>query len=112
VIEKRRHARAAIHLPILFALKGGSEYAEGMGTDVSIGGMFIETAISAPFGAEIVILAKLQMPTGGWKDFQLPAVVRWVRTGGMGVQFGLLGAHETHAITELNRSAGAPESQP
>jgi hypothetical protein len=30
-------------------------------------------------------------------------VVRWVRDGGMGVQFGLLGAVETHIITEISR---------
>ncbi len=35
---------------------------------------------------------------------KLPGVVRWVRDGGMGVQFGLLGALETHVITEIGRS--------
>jgi type IV pilus assembly protein PilZ len=105
VIEKRRYARNPIQLPILFALKGGAEYAEGTGTDVSVGGMFIQTEITAPFGAEIVVRARLKTATGEWKDYDLPAIVRWVRTGGMGVQFGLLGAHETHAITELGRVA-------
>ena len=36
-------------------------------------------------------------------DFDLPGVVRWVRTDGMGVQFRLLGVHETHAITEVTK---------
>jgi hypothetical protein len=36
--------------------------------------------------------------------FALPGVVRWNRDGGMGVQFGLIGARETHAITELTRA--------
>jgi type IV pilus assembly protein PilZ len=31
----------------------------------------------------------------------LPAVVRWTSKDGMGVQFGLLGARETHEITEF-----------
>ena len=35
--------------------------------------------------------------------FAFPAVVRWVGATGMGVQFGLIGARETHAITELTR---------
>jgi hypothetical protein len=30
--------------------------------------------------------------------------VRWTRSDGMGVQFGLIGARETHAITELTRA--------
>ena len=34
---------------------------------------------------------------------QIPGVVRWTRPDGMGVQFGLLGARETHAITELTK---------
>ena len=31
----------------------------------------------------------------------LPGIVRWVKPGSMGIQFGLLGARETYAITEL-----------
>jgi type IV pilus assembly protein PilZ len=31
----------------------------------------------------------------------LPGIVRWVKPGSMGVQFGLLGARETYAITEM-----------
>ena len=42
-------------------------------------------------GADVVIRVQLKMATGTMKDFSLPAVVRWVRAGGMGVQFGLLG---------------------
>jgi type IV pilus assembly protein PilZ len=33
--------------------------------------------------------------------FALPGIVRWTNAHGMGVQFGLLGAKETHTITEL-----------
>jgi hypothetical protein len=35
--------------------------------------------------------------------FALPCVVRWTGADGMGVQFGLIGARETHAITEITR---------
>ena len=35
----------------------------------------------------------------------LPAIVRWTSPVGMGVQFGLLGVRETHAITEIVRAA-------
>jgi type IV pilus assembly protein PilZ len=31
----------------------------------------------------------------------LPAIVRWVTAKEMGIQFGLLGARETYALTEL-----------
>jgi hypothetical protein len=42
--------------------------------------------------------------SGAEEEFALPGVVRWVRDRGMGVQFGLLGVQETHAITELEKS--------
>jgi type IV pilus assembly protein PilZ len=99
-MEKRRHARASIDLPVLFAVKGAASHGQGIGKDISIGGMFIETEATATFGADVVVRVRLRTPTGE-QDFDLPGVVRWVRNGGMGVQFGLLGALETHAITEL-----------
>jgi type IV pilus assembly protein PilZ len=104
-MEKRRHARASIDLPVLFAVKGAPSHGQGIGKDISIGGMFIETQMTATFGAEIVVRVRLRTPSGADQDFDLPGVVRWVRAGGMGVQFGLLGALETHAITELAKLA-------
>jgi type IV pilus assembly protein PilZ len=34
-------------------------------------------------------------------DLRLPGIVRWAKPDGFGVQFGSLGARETHAISEL-----------
>jgi hypothetical protein len=104
VIEKRRYARAPIDLPVVFSVKGSGGEGEGIGRDVSLGGIFIETETPASFGAEVIVRVRLRTPTDAERDFDLPGVVRWVRSGGMGVQFGLLGALETHAITELGRS--------
>ena len=106
MIEKRKYARAAIDLPVYFAVKGRDGSASGIGKDISIGGIFIETESPAPFGADIVVRGRLRTPSNDDRDFDLPGVVRWVRAGGMGVQFGLMGAIETHAITELTKSAG------
>lgn len=103
MFEKRRHARTSINLPVTFAVKGSSEQAEGAGRDISLGGIFVETSTPAAFRAEIVVRLSLRTATGGIRVFELPGVVRWVRDGGMGVQFGLLGVHETHAITELSK---------
>ena len=97
MIEKRRHARATIDLPVLFALKGSDSSGKGLGKDISLGGMFIETETPAAFNAELSVRVRLRPPTTEERDFDLPAVVRWVRGDGMGVQFGLLGALETHA---------------
>ncbi|HVJ93271.1 MAG TPA: PilZ domain-containing protein [Labilithrix sp.] len=103
MIEKRRYARATIDLPVLFSTKGVEGSASGIAKDIAIGGMFIETAEPAAFSAEILVRIRLPTPTSGEQEFRLPGVVRWVRSGGMGVQFGLLGALETHAITELGK---------
>jgi hypothetical protein len=103
VIEKRRHARTAIDMPVQFARKGGTTWETGVGKDISLGGIFIESAVAAPFGADIVVRAQLWTASGNMADFDLPGIVRWVRAGGMGVQFGLLGIHETRAITELGK---------
>ena len=105
MIEKRRYARAPIDLPVLFAVKGKDGSASGIGKDISIGGIFIETDAPAPFGSEIIVRVRLRTPSNDQRDFDLPGVVRWVRAGGMGVQFGLIGAVETHAITELTKAA-------
>ncbi|MGD0523983.1 MAG: PilZ domain-containing protein [Polyangiaceae bacterium] len=101
--ELRRHQRAPIDVPVEFVAKGSSERTAARSRDVSVGGMFILTATPLPFGADLVLHVTLP---GQKSAFALPGVVRWSKTGeGMGVQFGLLGARETHAITELTKEA-------
>ena len=104
VDEQRRHHRAELDVTLTFVLKGKSESFEGRARDASVGGMFIETLTPAPFGSEIVIAMRLP---GSPDVSSFPARVRWGRSGGMGIQFGLLGAKETHLITELARSTEA-----
>lgn len=102
MVEKRRYARAKINASLFFSRRDGSDARRGIGRDIALGGMFIETDEPQTFGAEVVV--RVHLP-GAEHPVDLPAVVRWVRDGGMGVQFGLLGARETHLITELNRDA-------
>jgi len=103
VVELRRYQRAAIDVAVEFVAKGSTERTAGRAKDISLGGMFIETATPLPFGAELVVHVTLPRQRAA---FALPGVVRWARgTEGMGVQFGLIGARETHAITELTKEA-------
>ena len=101
MLELRRHSRAAVDVPVEFVAKGGTERSAGRARDISLGGMFIETDTPLPFSAEVIVHVTLPSQKA---PFALPGVVRWNRNGGMGVQFGLIGARETHAITELTRS--------
>jgi type IV pilus assembly protein PilZ len=79
----------------------GGTTINGRAKDISLGGMFIESEVAVTFGTEVMIV--LRLPKGK-ADSRLPAVIRWIKPGGFGVQFGLLGARETHAITELLKS--------
>jgi len=66
--------------------------------DISIGGMFVQSTEVVPFGTEVTIVARF---VGTKADLRLPGIVRWAKPDGFGVQFGSLGARETHAISEL-----------
>ena len=97
-MDLRRYPRIPFRAVVAFNTKGSEERRTGECQDISLGGMFIETAMPHPFGAEVVVHVSLP---GDALPSALPAVVRWLRNGGMGVQFGLLGARETHTITKL-----------
>jgi type IV pilus assembly protein PilZ len=104
VVEQRRFLpRATLDQPLVFKLKGSDALVGGVGKDISLGGMYIETQTPGAFNAEVIILTELP---GERVQLSLPAVVRWTKPGGMGVQFGLLGAHATHLITEITRLHG------
>jgi uncharacterized protein (TIGR02266 family) len=98
LIELRRFIRTPVDAPAALSHKGASQPIAGRARDISVGGMFIETASVVPFGTDVMIRVRLP---GNKDELTLPGVVRWVRNDGMGIQFGLLGAKETHAITEI-----------
>jgi len=70
----------------------------GTARDIGIGGVFIESAELPAFGTEVVVVGRLP---GTQTELRLPGVVRWANPDGFGVQFGLLGARETHALSAL-----------
>jgi hypothetical protein len=109
-VELRRFKRARIRCPVLFAPTDDDVFSDGVAVDISLGGMFIESDFPSAFGATIRVHLTLE---GASSELVLPATVRWTRPDGMGVQFGLLGARETFAITELVRqSEHAAEASP
>lgn len=97
--EKRSHPRVPLTVPALCEPKGGQPFP-ATSKDISIGGMFLECETVVGFNTEIVVV--LRLPEAK-QDMRLPGVVRWVKPGGIGVQFGLLGALETHLISQLMR---------
>jgi type IV pilus assembly protein PilZ len=107
-VELRRTPRAPIDSTVEFIVKGETARRIGQSRDISLGGMFVATTALPSFGAEVVVYVTLP---GEKAPFALPGVVRWMRDGGMGVQFGLLGARETYAITEVVKKGGAPAEE-
>jgi hypothetical protein len=97
VQEKRRHFRKLAGYAVEFSVSEGSRQ-QGVCRDFSLGGMHIQTAQPAPFGANVTIYLQLK---GSQTLSALPGIVRWVKADEMGIQFGLIGARETYAITEM-----------
>jgi type IV pilus assembly protein PilZ len=62
--------------------------------------MYLESKEPVAFGDALTLEFTL---AGARTAMTLPGVVRWTDPGGFGVQFGLLGARETHTISQLIR---------
>lgn len=107
MVEQRQSRRSPLEAPVRVKRKGGDEDASGRALDVSLGGLFVETASPFAFGTEVIV--HLTLP-GHKEELALPAVVRWTGEHGMGLQFRLLGARETHAITEILRAAAKSDA--
>jgi len=97
VEDKRVHPRVNLDAEVSCERRDSAPF-QGMAKDISIGGMFIESTEVLPFGTEITIVGKLP---GTKAAVRLPGIVRWAKPTGFGVQFGSLGARETHAISQL-----------
>lgn len=98
--EKRQHQRAVLRVPVTVLGPGGESWI-ATSEDLSIGGMFLSAESSPAIGLEVDLA--FELPHLG--AVRLPAFVRWTKHQGYGVQFGLLGARETHAIGKLVRGS-------
>jgi len=97
VQDKRSHPRTIVDTSVSCEARGAAAFT-GLARDISIGGVFIESTEVLSFGTEITIALRLP---GAKADLRLAGIVRWTKPEGFGVQFGLLGARETHALSEL-----------
>lgn len=94
--EKRQHPRARIDKDC--TVEHGEGTASATIRDISVGGAFIESNQSYPFATDVSLLIELP---GEATPLRIAGTVRWSHGDGFGVQFGLLGARETFAITQL-----------
>lgn len=98
--EKRQHHRTVLRVPAVVLSQTGTEW-RATTEDISIGGMYLSADSTPDIGLEVTV--SLDLPHLG--PIALPAYVRWVKAGGYGVQFGLLGPRETRAIGKLVRNS-------
>jgi PilZ domain-containing protein len=96
VREKRQHQRVDVRFEVLCVWEGQPDVS-AYARDVSLGGMFIELSQVPAFGVSFTVVTDGMAP----RTVRMPVTVRWVTPEGCGVQFGLLGAYETHALVNF-----------
>jgi type IV pilus assembly protein PilZ len=99
--EKRQHPRTPVNKPCTVEQAGAATVSAVL-RDVSVGGAFVAMSAALPFGTEIALVLAVE---GQASPLRLPGVVRWAQHDGFGVQFGLLGARETHTLTQLTKKS-------
>ena len=93
--NNRRSPRTPINLVIQIEVEG--RVLPALAVNVGLGGMFIE-GTSLEYGQFIDIVAQLPKMA---EPVRIPAVVRWTKPDGVGVQFLQLGALVTHALSQI-----------
>ena len=111
MVDQRRSPRVALAHRIEFSRLDDevSPRHGGIARDISLGGWFIETDIPCGQGDKIVV--HLTLPRGQ-REMELPTIVRYTDKDGMGVQFGLLSARDTHEIAEFVAAEARPSQRP
>lgn len=99
--NNRKTPRTRIDLLIQIEIEG--RVLPALAVNVGLGGMFIEGQ-PLEYGQFIDIIAELPGLAGPVK---IPAVVRWTKERGVGVQFLQLGARVTHALSQIVSDSSA-----
>jgi uncharacterized protein (TIGR02266 family) len=102
VAGRRVHERFEYQLSVEL-LRDGEEPVSGETQNISLGGMFVLTDRSLPYGAEVRVRFRLPALK---EDTEVTSTVRWVTPDGLGVQFGSLRAMEVWALNQLFKTGG------
>lgn len=98
--EKRQHQRAVLEVPVRVVPNNGTAW-ETHAFDISVGGISLAGLCPVDIGTEVKLIFELSK----LGKVEMPGFVRWSSARGIGVQFGLIGPRETHAIGGLVRQA-------
>ncbi len=86
-----------VRIDLLVQLDSEGVVSPALAINVGLGGMFVEGP-PLGYGQFVDVIAKLP---GLLEPVRIPAVVRWTKDRGIGLQFLQLGAQVTHALSEL-----------
>ena len=95
--DRRQHARLAFAVDV--DINSGTNFYSGRTRDLSRGGLFVDTDVGLPVGAQLLLMVHV-----AGKAFQIPGEVAWVLEGdagetvGLGVRFLELSAEARAAI--------------
>jgi PilZ domain-containing protein len=95
--KNRQYLRKPATFPVVFSQRDGPRRS-GICSNISLGGLRIETPEPAHFGSEVTISLDLGNKDGATT---VRGIVRWTIPGSMGVQLGLLGARETYTLLRI-----------
>lgn len=97
--EKRQHQRAVLEVPVRVIPTDGPPW-ETRSLDISVGGMLLFGESASKIGTEVMLSFELSSKLG---LVNMPGYIRWASARGVGIQFGLIGPREVHAIGRLVR---------
>ncbi len=85
----------------------GEEY-ETRATNVSLGGLYLVTTTSLPYGTKVNV--RFRVPALK-EDATVEGTVRWDKSDGLGVQFGSLRALEVWALNQYFKTLDASPAE-
>ena len=106
--ERRQHLRVRVRQSAVCELDGPGSLPAVV-ADVSLGGARLECDAAPEYGAKLTVV--VQLP-GATDPSRLPGTVRWTSPGVFGVQFGPLGARDTHHLARLIAREALPTLRP
>jgi hypothetical protein len=98
--KQRSHPRCACKIAVSLALGENTERA-GTAVNIGLGGMYVECESPPPFGS--TVQARFRLPSVD-EDMVVDGTVRWVKSDGVGIQFGSLRARDVWALNQLLRT--------
>lgn len=99
--ERRKHRRDKVELPLEYRVGDGPRRPASCG-NMSLGGMFLTVDDPHPKGTRLTLYLQL---LGAAEEVVIPAVVRWNRPGGMGVQYVSLDQKQLYVLMDIMASA-------